>query len=215
VTVVRSQNGWPAFSTPQEGRFVRFTVAGRGFWAASPDVAVVAGEFLARFDAEVERVVLPGEVLNDWSFADRLIRGSSAAVSNHGSATAWDVNSDRHPLGAVGTFSDGQARRIRAILADITDDDGRPVLRWGGDYSGRKDEMHVEINANAARVRQAANMIRARKAREEDTMQPSDWEDHKLTAADARALGNPKRAGEEVGWSSLLRFPPGVQRLRR
>ena len=46
-------------------------------------------------------------------------------------------------------------------------------------------------------------------------MKPSDWEDHKLTAADARALGDPRREGQRNSWSSLLRFPPGVQQLRR
>jgi hypothetical protein len=25
-------------------------------------------------------------------------------------------------------------------------------LRWGGDYSGRKDEMHFEVNINAVKA---------------------------------------------------------------
>jgi hypothetical protein len=38
---------------------------------------------------------------------------------------------------------------------------------------------------------------------------------HKLTEADAAAMGDPTREGDEVSWSSLLRFPPAVARVRR
>src|SRR5690606_34980535 len=43
---------------------------------------------------------------------------------------------------------------LRRILDDLGG-----VVRWGGDYSGRKDEMHFEINANAARVAQVARSL--------------------------------------------------------
>jgi len=213
--VVHSQNGWPAFHTAEAGNFVRFTVAGRGFWAANADVAVVAGEFLRRFDAEVEDLVRPGEVLNDWSFADRMVRGSTADVSNHGSATAWDVNSDHHPLGVAGTFSTAEARAIRAIIRSITDDANLPVLRWGGDYHGRKDEMHIEVIANAARVKQAANKIRSRQAQpQEDDVSFQDK--HKLTEADVKAYGLPaSEIGKTKSYDELIRFSPADARIRR
>lgn len=159
---VYSQNGWPAFHTAEEGNFVRFTAGGREWWAANDDAAVVAGEYIDRFNTDVEPVVYPGETYDDWSFADRLVRGSTATVSNHGSATAWDVNATRHLLGKDNTFSDADETRLLAIEHDITDDAGRPVLRWGGSYSGRKDEMHIEINATAKQVGQAADKIRKR-----------------------------------------------------
>jgi hypothetical protein len=228
--MVRSQNGWPAFRTPVEGKFVRFTAGGRGFWAASPDVAVVLGEYARRFHAEVEPIVSAGDVMDDWSFADRLIRGSTAAVSNHGSATAIDINATKHPLGVRGTFTAAKLARMRAIKNEITDDEGKPVLRLGADYVSRVDAMHVEINANAARVKQAADKIRKRD-REAGAMDLTEqnlkdigraaadgvWAAQRAyTAADARALGDPGRQGEKFGVNVPLRgYSPGMVRLRR
>lgn len=79
-----SQNGWLAQPTTEH--FTRFTAGGNGWWAANDDVAVVFGEFIRRFVAEVEPIA--GPVLDDWSYANRLVRGSATVVSNHGSATA-------------------------------------------------------------------------------------------------------------------------------
>jgi hypothetical protein len=212
---VLSQNGWPAYSTPQEGNFVRFTAGSpsRGFWAANPDVAVVAQRLLDRFDAEVEKLVLPGEIYDDWSHADRNVRGSTNAVSNHGSATAWDTNATKHPLGAEGTFSRAEATRINDIIASITDNAGNPVLRWGGNYRSRKDEMHFEVIGTPAQVKQAADKIRNEK--EEDDVSFQDK--HKLTAADVNAYGDKSLiAGKtEKSFNELTRFPPATARLRR
>ncbi len=208
---VRSQNGWPAFHTPDDGNFVRFTAGGRSWWAANADVAVVFTEFVNRFDREVEKVVRPGETYDDWSFADRLVRGSTAVVSNHGSATAIDINATRHLLGREGTFLPTDEAALERIVDDITDDAGRPVLRWGGSYSGRKDEMHIEAIANQARMKQAANKIRAQK--EDDV---SFQDKHKLTAADVAAYGSPNlKVGQEKSYDELLRFSPAIARLRR
>jgi hypothetical protein len=58
-----------------------------------------------------------------------------------------DINATRHPLGKPGTFNAAQVARIHRILADVDH-----VVRWGGDYTGRKDEMHFEINAPHVKV---------------------------------------------------------------
>lgn len=203
---VHSQNGWPAFHTPAEGKFVRFNAGGRGWWAANADVAVVAGEYITRFDQQVERVVQPEEKYDDWSFADRLVRGSTKAVSNHGSATAWDVNATRHLLGADNTFSDADEARLRAIVADLADDAGRPVLRWGGSYSGRLDEMHVEVIGTPEQLRQAANKIRSR---EDDDMKLTD--DVKLGPKGQRRMGGAKTADVSL---LLQGYNPGVRAAR-
>src|SRR5215213_5395312 len=103
-----SQNGWPAYATTEH--FTRFTAAGTGWWAANADLAVVFTEFIERFNAEVERI--EGPVLDDWSYANRLVRGSATVVSNHGSATAIDLNALKHPRGVRGTFSKAKAARV-------------------------------------------------------------------------------------------------------
>ena len=208
----RSQNGWPAFSTPALGHFIRFTAAGQGWWAANEDVATVFTEFIERFDREVEEVTQ--KVLDDWSYANRLVRGSTSVVSNHGSATAIDLNAVKHPRGKRNTFSLTQRIRMHAIRDAITDDNGTPVLRLGMDYTGTVDDMHVEIDANAARVKQAARKIRARNAIQEDDVAFTDK--HKLTEADVRAFGLPaSEIGKTKTYDELIRFPPAVARLRR
>lgn len=158
MTQVFSQNGWPAYADTE--RFTRLTAAGQGWWCANADVAVVFGEFITRFDAEVEEITQ--KTLDDWSYANRLVRGSTSVVSNHGSATAIDINALQHPRGVHNTFSAAKQAKVRKIKNAITDDAGVPVLRLGMDYTTTVDDMHVEINVNAARVKQAANKIRLR-----------------------------------------------------
>ena len=180
MTQRHSQNGWPAEPTP--ARFARFTAAGQSWWAANADVAVVFKEFIERFDAEVEEITQ--KTLDDWTYANRLVRGSTSVVSNHGSATAIDVNALQHPRGRRGTFTRAKARQVRAIRAAITDNHGRPVLRLGMDFTTVPDDMHVEIDATPAQVKQAANRIRDRKkaaatAQEDDDMTPAQLKELK------------------------------------
>lgn len=65
----------------------------------------------------------------------------ASALSNHSSGTAFDWNAPKHPLGRSGTFSAQQVVTIRAIC----NVDCEGAVRWGGDYTGRKDEMHFEV----------------------------------------------------------------------
>ena len=216
-----SQNGWKAETTARN--FTRFQACGEGWWAANDDVAVVFTEFIERFNAEVEPVYQ--RLLDDWSYANRLIRGSSTVVSNHGSGTAIDINATKHPLGTR-TLSAKKLKAMRRIKDEITDDAGRPVLRLGADYTGRPDEMHIEIDADAARVKQAANKLRARnKAQEDDgmaTITPDEFATLfakaklRLSSAAARQLskaGVPHKEGDLVSLSYFLQWGgPGLSR---
>lgn len=106
-----------------------------------------------RYHSEVERLIWPG----CWGYAERPIRGSSTTLSNHASGTAIDLNAPAHPLGTSirANYSRKQIRRIRKIVRDC---DG--VIRWGGDYSGRPDGMHFEINDTPAACRKLARKIK-------------------------------------------------------
>lgn len=189
-----SQNGWPAYSTTEH--YARFTAAEQGWWAANADVAVVFTEFIDRFVREVEPI--DGKVLDDWSYANRLVRGSTSVVSNHGSATAIDLNALKHPRGVPDTFSPAEQRTMHRIRDAITDDAGRPVLRLGMDYRTTVDDMHVEIDANATRVRQAANKIRKRN-------QEKDEDDMALSTEDVEKIA--QRAAELV-WLGSRKLAP-------
>lgn len=152
---LRSQNGWPVLKS---GEPVWFTACGVRFAAANADVATIAKHFIERFHVEVEPIT--GGIHDDWSFAVRNVRGSTTSISNHSSATAWDLNAVQHPSGVRGTFTSKQATALRRLAASITDASGDRVLRLGMDYTTTVDDMHVEINAGERSVHQAAVKIR-------------------------------------------------------
>lgn len=146
-----SQNG---FRANDRSLIASYSIPGGKVALRRGDVATVLVYFAKRYHSEVEPLKWPG----NWGYAERKIRGSSTTLSNHASGTALDLNAPAHPLGKRGTFSSRQVAALNRILADC---DG--VLRHGKNYNGRKDEMHVEINASAAKVKALASTIKAGK----------------------------------------------------
>jgi hypothetical protein len=141
------QNGWSAGSSsvvPLSPLAVGAATFPAG--VRRGDVHVVLGYVAHRFDREVEALVKGW----CWGHSYRVISGSTS-LSNHSSGTAIDLNAPRHPIGSSGTFSATQRSRIRSILNSCNG-----VVRWGGDYSGRKDEMHFEINVRPGDARLTA-----------------------------------------------------------
>jgi hypothetical protein len=142
--VATSQNG---FSANDRSLIVSYAIpGGKVALRRGP-----AGELLAaaarRWHAEVEPLVWPG----CWGYAERTIRGDSTTLSNHASGTAIDLNAPRHPLGTDPrtNFSPTAIAAARRIVADSAG-----CLRWGGDYIGRRDGMHLEVVAPEARCGQ-------------------------------------------------------------
>jgi hypothetical protein len=137
ASAATSQNGWTAGYSNQIP--ISTLLVGPADFPAgvrTGQVHTILGYVARRMHNEVEALV-DGWC---WGHAYREISGSTM-LSNHASGTAIDINAPRHPLGASGTFSSTQVSRIRSILSYC---DG--VVRWGGDYASRKDEMHFEIN---------------------------------------------------------------------
>lgn len=91
---------------------------------------------------------------DDWGYAYRAIRGQSSGFSNHASGTAADANATEHPLGVKGTLTPRERERIAARLRAY-----EGCLRHGAFYSGRVDEMHVEINASLADCERVARKL--------------------------------------------------------
>lgn len=133
-----SQNGYSAPITPVTRGLPGGKVALRG--GPTGDLLAWVGQ---QFHALVEPLSWPG----CWGYAFREIRGATQ-LSNHASGTALDLNAPAHPLGTspAANFRPGQIDAIRAIVART-----EGCVRWGGDYTGRKDGMHFEINAGEAR----------------------------------------------------------------
>lgn len=136
-----SQNGWSANDRSVIASYD--LPGGRVALRAGP-----AGQLLAwcgrRWHTEVEPLLWPG----CWGYAERPIRGG-VQLSNHASGTALDLCAPRHPLGTdpSSNFTSGQVGAVHRIVGDTGG-----AVRWGGDYVGRKDGMHLEINAPAATV---------------------------------------------------------------
>lgn len=158
--MARSQNGWTVVSSSGvdhlqvPGSQVKIHVR-------KDDAGFVLMYVASQFDQRVEDIDNARGALDDWGYARRPIRGGTV-YSNHASATAIDLNAVKHPLGAMGTFTRSQQLEIDKILTEC---DG--VVRWGGHYSRRKDEMHFEIVGSAAEVKRVAAKLRG-KVNEED-----------------------------------------------
>jgi hypothetical protein len=101
--------------------------------AVRADVAPLLIGFAEEFNKKVE----PLHKGWCWGYAYRPVRGSSNP-SFHGAGIAIDLNAPTHPLKKVGTFNSKQVAVINALAAKYG-------LRWGGNYAGRKDEMHFEL----------------------------------------------------------------------
>jgi hypothetical protein len=147
-----SQNGYPASADRDTIGVRTFRVPGRPDVEVPlrADVAPLILEFMRWWDVTVEPLVVPG----CWGYAFREIDGSNV-LSNHASGTAGDVNAPKHPLGAVGTVPADKRAAISTKAASLG-------LRWGGDYSGRKDEMHVEVVVSLSRALEIVDGLRGR-----------------------------------------------------
>jgi len=149
-----SQNGW---SANDRSCIAQYSLPGGKVALRKGDPSVVLLWAANRWHETVEPLRWPGV----WGYAERPIRGSSTTLSNHASGTALDLNAPRHPLGTDprANFAPHQISAIHAITEFC-----EGVLRWGGDYTGRKDGMHLELVGNAAAVRRIADKIRNRSA---------------------------------------------------
>ena len=141
---LRSSNGWLASKDAAELHIVsvpieRTKIKVRCAKAVAP---LIAG-FCKEFNELIEPI--DGGALDDWGYCFRNVRGTTDKLSNHSSGTAIDLNATKHPLGKIGTFPPEKVPMIRALAKKYG-------LKWGGDYKGRADEMHFEIELGEAKV---------------------------------------------------------------
>ena len=141
-----SQNGWTVHEDQSDLVALGY-VTGR---VRGGDVHTILTDLCRWFDREIE----PIRRADSWGWAYRPIRGKTNGYSNHSSGTAIDVNATTHPLGVRNTFTADQRAKIRAKLRDY-----EGAVRWGGDYQNRPDDMHFEINADAATLARIAKKL--------------------------------------------------------
>ena len=141
-----SQNGWTVHED-QTNLVTLGYVTGRVRGGA---VHAVLNDLCGWFDRNIE----PIRRTDSWGWAYRPIRGKTNGYSNHSSGTAIDLNATTHPLGVRNTFTADQRAKIRAKLRDY-----EGAVRWGGDYQNRPDDMHFEINVDAATLTRIAKKL--------------------------------------------------------
>lgn len=139
-SVGHSQNGWPASIDPSQIDVISIAVPLSSGKSKTIQVARKAAPVLVTFAQWWDKNIEPITELYCYNY--REIRGyeGSGTISNHGSGTALDINASKHPLAAEGTVTPAQHAAISAKALELG-------LRYGGDYNGRKDEMHVEVNS--------------------------------------------------------------------
>ena len=135
--MLTSYNGWPASSVQAEIGIKSYPVPGT---LIKLRCAEKVAPLLVGFAAEFHNLIEPLDVgsLDDFAYCYRMVRGTTDKLSNHSSGTAIDLNATKHPLGKAGTFALAKVPMIQALAKKYG-------LTWGGDYRGRKDEMHFEI----------------------------------------------------------------------
>jgi hypothetical protein len=139
-TTLKSSNGWPASKDQTAIGVKPYPVKGTNIKIRC---AAGAGELLAAFAADFHELIEPIDegALDDWAYCFRMVRGTTDKLSNHSSGTAIDLNATQHALGKIGTFDAAKVPMIQALAKKYG-------LTWGGDYRGRKDEMHFELHLN-------------------------------------------------------------------
>jgi hypothetical protein len=141
---LRSSNGWLASKDAAELHIVSVPIEGTKIKVrCAKAVAPLIAGFCQEFNELIEPI--DGGALDDWGYCFRNVRGSTDKLSNHSSGTAIDLNATKHPLGKIGTFPPEKVPMIRALAKKYG-------LKWGGDYKGRADEMHFEIELGEAKV---------------------------------------------------------------
>lgn len=136
-----SQNGWPALSSGSR-LLHKWVVPNteRHFVLRNGSAGFLLAFFVSWYHDKVHPLNEKGSVWDEWAWAWRPIRGQVSGLSNHSSGTAVDLNATKYPLGTM-LMALWRKTKIRAHFLVLSG-----VIRWGGDYSGRKDEMHFEIN---------------------------------------------------------------------
>ena len=141
-----SYNGWPAHSDKSAIGVVSSEWFPGG--VKSGDVTTVFRYFVEQFNARVEPLV--GGWC--WGYNYKANVNNPSSLSCHASGTALDLNAPSHPNGVRGTFTDAQRGEIYAIL-----DECQGAIWWlDGVDGGTADEMHVEIQVDAATLSRIA-----------------------------------------------------------
>jgi hypothetical protein len=149
-----SYNGYSVISSSSSSMLHKWVVPGtdRYFVLRRGSVGFILCHLILWYHETIQRLNRKGEPWDEWAYAYRYTRGSTS-WSNHASATAVDLNASLYPLGTT-LMTRWRRVKIRLRLKVF-----RGCIRWGGDYEGRKDQMHFEINRPIGAVERVARRL--------------------------------------------------------
>ncbi len=134
--------GWPGAPGSAEDRKYRRDhltqiAAGGVKLLVRKEVAPLFKWFIEELTGPAYKYALNGRA-DDWGYANRDVRGRPGVKSNHAWGLAVDLNATTNPMTNDGRTHTDLPPGISKLAAKYG-------LRWGGDYSGRKDPMHFEF----------------------------------------------------------------------
>jgi hypothetical protein len=178
-----SDNGWPHLAPAETAsRIVPGTTM---VVHAAPGALWILCKFAELFNELVEP--LDGPIRDDWSYADRPVRGSTVNLSCHASGTAIDLNALLHPRGVKNTFSPDKVTRIRALLKKFTIPGAdTSCIKWGNDFKAPSiiDQMHFQIQGTRLGLLRVQSEL-------EDDMTPEQVTAAVVAALKERLIPNP------------------------
>ena len=147
------ENRWGDPGTPGSAAELAWRKANLVTIHAGGIVLAVHRELAVIFTDLVNELTAAGmnlaKVADDWGYANRPIRGGTAK-SFHATGQAVDLDAQTNPMGpASTTFPIFLTHRLCAKLG----------LRWGFDYTGRKDSMHFEFIGTIADARRITRQL--------------------------------------------------------
>jgi hypothetical protein len=141
----RSSNGWPVLTSSADPKLTVIRIPNTGTpgipLRLHKDCAAVLAYVAGRVHKEVSDLRennVSGKTQDEGGYNYRKIDGTSR-FSNHASGTAMDLNWQKWPMGRKAMT---KKQRTAALLIA---EDLEEVIRWGGTYRSRVDEMHWEI----------------------------------------------------------------------
>jgi hypothetical protein len=146
--MANSQNGFPASKNPNDIGVRSLVVPGTAIkLSVREDISPLLLEMARWWGEHIE----PLKQEQTFGYNFRPIAGTNV-LSNHSSGTAIDLNSLIHPFGKRGTVPEN-------MRGEITAKAGSLGLRWGGNFTGKADEMHFEIVVSHAKALELARPL--------------------------------------------------------
>lgn len=174
-----SQNGWPVVGADQIIDKRVLNVEFPNGWLKGP-IDVIFTDLITQLNK-----IEPIHSGWCWGYYVKRIEGSST-YSNHASGTAIDYNAPIHPMGSRGTWSAGDTTAVRSLLKNRYSG----LIRWGGDYSGRADEMHFEFIGTKTQASTLAARLTQQPPIISTPTIPADWTDKMIANLPTIGVGS-------------------------